>query len=608
MFTQGHPKGHGQRQRSQKNKEQRAHVPRFGGYGHHQHDVGPGHCDDEHGLVHCDVTTHFEQYLVIPPASNASFSAFQNELGWRWWANLSAESLAQLTARYQARVQEAWGFAPKLNASAPDAKPDRRFASPHWNTPYFAALKAQYEAWSDFLVSAVGEAKLPERERKRAEFFVKQHLDAIAPTNSLLGNPSAIAEAIATQGESVKQGLALWQGDAQAQRISMTDFAAFEVGKNVAVTPGAVVFRNELFELIQYAPTTKKVFTRPLLIVPPCINKFYILDLTPENSFVKHALDAGHTVFIVSWRNVPEEMGKLTWEDYLQAGALTAIETVKAVTGEKTINALGFCVGGTILSCALAILAARGDKSVASATLLTTLLDFGDPGEIQAYISEAFLNMREAELLAGGRLKGRELADAFASLRANELIWFFVINNYLLGKKPRPFDLLFWNSDSTNLPGPFYVYYLREFYLRNQLRVAGALTMLGEKIDLANVAMPKFVVATREDHIVPWTSGFVSAQLFGGETQFVRGGSGHIAGIVNPPAKKQRQYWSAPLQRKQTSEAWLTTAKEVEGSWWPAWAQWLAQHGGKLGAAREVGSKKYPALGAAPGTYVLEKA
>jgi polyhydroxyalkanoate synthase subunit PhaC len=549
---------------------------------------------------------------VIPPVSPASFTAFQNELGWRWWANLSAESLSHLTARYQARVQEAWGFTPKLAAPAPDAanapKPDRRFASPHWNTPYFAALKAQYEAWSDFLVNAVSEAKLPERERKRAEFFVKQHLDAIAPTNSLLGNPNAIAEAIATQGESVKQGMALWQRDAEAQRISMTDFEAFEVGKNVATTPGAVVFRNELIELIQYTPTTKKVFTRPLLIVPPCINKYYILDLTPENSFVKYALDAGHTVFIVSWRNVPEALGTLTWEDYLQQGALTAIDTVKAVTGEKTINALGFCVGGTILSCALAILAARGDKSVASTTLLTTLLDFRDPGEIQAYISEAFLNLRESELLAGGRLKGKELADAFASLRANELIWFFVINNYLLGKKPRPFDLLYWNSDSTNLPGPFYVYYLREFYLRNQLRERNTLTMLGEKIDLEKVAMPKFVVSTREDHIVPWKSGFASAQLFSGETHFVLGGSGHIAGIVNPPAKKQRQYWAAPLKAKQNHDTWLETAPQVEGSWWPAWTQWLAQHGGKMIAPRALGSKKFPVLDAAPGKYVFDKA
>ncbi len=543
------------------------------------------------------------------PSPFSHLSAWQHEVGWRWWATLSAEAVTQLSERYRERVSAAWGLAPTPAApSAEAARVDKRFAGPQWQTPYFAALKSQYEAFSDTLFSAVGLAQLPDRERRRAEFFVRQYLDAIAPSNAFMGNPAAIAEALNTQGETLKRGLAHWQADTQAQRISMTDFAAFEVGKNIATTPGAVVFRNELIELIQYSASTDTVGERPLLIVPPCINKFYILDLSPENSFVRHAVAAGHTVFIVSWRNVPESLGGLAWDDYLRDGALTAIDTVKAITQQKTINALGFCVGGTILSCALAVLAARGDKSVASATFLTTLLDFKEPGEIQAYISEAFLNTRETELLGGARLKGKELADAFASLRANELIWFFVINNYLLGKAPRPFDLLYWNSDSTNLPGPFYVYYLREFYLRNRLKEAKALTMLDTPIDLSRVDCPKFVVATREDHIVPWKSGFASAQCFGGESEFVLGGSGHIAGIVNPPAKKQRQYWHGTLKAGDTPDAWLADKAENPGSWWTHWSEWLAKRGGKKIKARALGNKAFPAREAAPGTYVFEKA
>jgi polyhydroxyalkanoate synthase subunit PhaC len=534
------------------------------------------------------------------------FESLANEPGWRWWATLSPDALSILSTRYTERLRAAWGLGPLTASEAP--KLDKRFSAEAWKTPYFAALKTQYEAWADMMLSAVQLAQVNSRERKRAEFFVKQYLDAIAPTNTFLSNPAALSEAIATQGESLRNGIEQWRADAQAQRISMTDFKAFEVGKNLAVTPGAVVYRNALIELIQYAPSTESVHTRPLLIVPPCINKFYILDLQAENSFVRHAVEQGHTVFIVSWRNVPEALGTLEWDDYLRDGALTAIEQVKAITKESEINALGFCVGGTILACALAILAARKDKSVASATFLTTLLDFDEPGDIQAYVSEAMLNLRAPELLRGGRLKGKELADAFASLRANELIWFFVVNNYLHGKAPRPFDLLYWNSDSTNLPGPMYVYYLREFYLRNKLCVPNALTMLDTAIDLSKISMPKFVVATREDHIVPWQSGFASAKRFTGTTEFVLGGSGHIAGIVNPPAKQQRQFWHAPLGADANPDAWFAKSKEVAGSWWPHWYAWLAQHGGKRVKARAVGTKSHPPLAPAPGTYVLEKA
>ncbi|MEN9558867.1 MAG: hypothetical protein RLZZ502_78, partial [Pseudomonadota bacterium] len=433
---------------------------------------------------------------------------------------------------------------------------------------------------------------------------------SMAPTNSIWGNPAALKEAIDSKGESLKQGFALLQKDMAQKRISMSDDEAFEVGKNLAVTSGAVVYRNPLIELIQYSPTSKKVYQTPLLIVPPCINKFYILDMQPENSFVRHAVEQGHTVFIVSWRNIPAELGKLTWDDYLASGVLQAIDVVKSITAQKQINALGFCVGGTLLAAALAVLAAREqDSSVASATFLTTLLDFSEPGEIGAYLSENMLKAREQGLMNGERLRGQELADVFASLRANDLVWSFVVNSYLQGKKPKAFDLLYWNGDSTNLPGPMYVYYLRHFYLQNLLCQPNKLKMLGEDIDLAMLAMPKYVVASREDHIVPWKSAFASAQSFGDDTlTFVVGGSGHIAGIVNPPAKKARGYVTGDFAASPEAEGWEAETTQHEGSWWPHWYEWLAQHSGKQVAARVPGAQeKFPVLCAAPGTYVLEK-
>jgi polyhydroxyalkanoate synthase len=468
-------------------------------------------------------------------------------------------------------------------------------------------VQEAYLLYGEYLRKLAALAHLPPAEKRRLEFAVRQYVDAIAPSNFPATNPDVIARAIETHGESFAQGFRNFVADAAKGRITMSDESAFAIGRNIAVTPGSVVYRNRLIELIQYDATTTRVAKRPLVIVPPCINKYYILDLTPANSFVRHAVAQGHTVFIVSWRNIPPELGRLTWDDYLQEGVLAAIGIAKAIAGNDEVNALGFCVGGTFLACALAVLTARGDRSVASMTLLTTMLDFTDPGEIEVYVTPQMLAARQAELCAGGRVHGSELAGAFASLRPNELVWNYVVESYLKGRTPPAFDLLYWNGDSANLPGPMYVYYIREMYLENRLRVPGALTMLGEKIDLRSIALPAYVYASREDHIVPWRTAYRTLALLRGESTFVLGASGHIAGVVNPPEAGKRNYWTH-AGSEASPDAWLDAARSHPGSWWPHWDAWLAAHnGGERAAPPVTGSARYPPLGPAPGDYVRER-
>ncbi|MBL8309203.1 MAG: class I poly(R)-hydroxyalkanoic acid synthase [Burkholderiales bacterium] len=522
------------------------------------------------------------------------------EAGWWWLPSV------QPTVWQQALTT--W-FSPQTDVAALAAA-DRRFRSKSWESqPFFQLARDHYLRNCAFWREVVSKADLDDRERHRARFFVEQVLDATAPTNFFLTNPEAIERAIETKGESVKHGIENLSHDIEAGHIAMTDEKAFKVGENLAVTPGQVVFRNELIELIHYTPTEKTVYQRPLLIVPPCINKFYILDLKPENSFVAHAVAQGFDVYLVSWRNVGDDLKALTWEDYLEEGVLTAIDETRDHSGAATINTLGFCVGGTILSCALAVLASRGelDDFVESATYLTTLLDFTEPGDIKAYLGESTYQMRVQQFGpdgAGGMMKGSELAQSFASLRANDLIWNYVVNNYLKGQDPPAFDLLYWNGDSTNLPGPMYLYYLRNFYLDNKLTKPGTLDMIGEPVDLSNVDIPTYVYCSREDHIVPWKSAFASAELWGGDVEFVVGASGHIAGVINPPGPKKRSYWTGRWPAD-TPEAWDAKASEHAGSWWPHWYAWLAPHSGKRVPAKKQG--KSP-LGAAPGQFVLEKA
>jgi polyhydroxyalkanoate synthase len=519
------------------------------------------------------------------------------------------QAIDALNARYAPRVQALWSMAaePAAPAAAPPTS-DRRFAASAWRElPFFAWLKDAYLLYREYMTDLASLAELPAKDKERLRFATRQYLDAIAPTNFPATNPEVLARAIATEGASLVEGLANLAGDAQKGRITMTDERAFAVGRNIAVTPGSVVFRNDLIELIQYDATTPAVHRRPLVIVPPCINKYYILDLSPANSFVRHAVAEGHTVFMISWRNIPAELGRLSWDDYLEQGALTALRVARAITGSRTVNALGFCVGGTLLACALAVLAARGRAWVASATLLTAMLDFGDPGEIGVYVSRETLDAREPALMAGQRVQGSELAGAFASLRANELVWHYVVNNYLKGQTPPPFDLLFWNSDSANLPGPMYAYYLRHMYIENLLRERGALTMAGEKVDLASITIPVYAYASRDDHIVPWRSAYRTTALVGGPCTFVLGASGHIAGVVNPPSPPRRNYWTREPP-DEDPDAWLAQAQSHAGSWWPHWHAWLARHrGGRRDAPSGCGSRRYPPLEAAPGRYVVER-
>ena len=527
------------------------------------------------------------------------------------------QRLADLNIKYQARWEALWtAAAAALLADGKHPLPDvahaphgdRRFAAREWSElPYFALLKQGYLLYGEYLKELAALAALPDAEKHRLEFFTRQFVDALAPTNFVATNPEVLNRALSTEGASLAQGLANLAADAQRGRISMSDERAFEVGRNLAMTPGSVVYRNELIELIQYAPTTARVRRRPLVIVPPCINKYYILDLSPDNSFVRHATGEGHTVFMVSWRNIPPELGGLTWDDYLEQGVLTALGLAREISGSRKVNALGFCVGGTLLACALAVGAARGDRSVASVTLLTTMLDFADPGDIGVYISRELVAAREPALMAGQRIHGTELATAFASLRANELVWNYVVNNYLKGETPPAFDLLYWNGDSPDLPGPMFADYLRNFYLDNKLRESGALTMAGERIDLATVTMPALHRGVaRRSHRAVAVGLPVDATCSAARCTFVLGASGHIAGIVNPPMKNRRNYWTNP-RLPESADEWLEGASMQPGSWWPHWSAWLARHAGTWRPAPQAaGNSRHAPIEPAPGRYVRE--
>ena len=438
-------------------------------------------------------------------------------------------------------------------------------------------------------------------------FLARQMADAMAPSNFAATNPEFIKLALETKGQSITDGINNLIKDFEKGRISMTDESVFEVGKNIATTEGAVVYENELMQLIQYSPLTPKVGTRPLVVVPPCINKFYIMDLQPDNSLIRFMVDQGNTVFLVSWRNPSEAHAQVGWDDYLEQGPITALHIAQEITKVKQVNALGFCVGGTILTSALAVLKERGEDPVASLTLLTTLLDFSDTGEIGLFIDEQGVTAREGTIGKGGLLPARDLANTFSFLRANDLVWNYVTGNYLKGEKPKAFDLLYWNSDSTNLPGPFACWYMRNMYLENNLRVPGKLAMCGANVDLGKLDMPVYLLATREDHIVPWQSAYQSTRILGGKIRFVLGASGHIAGVINPVSKNKRSYW-VNEDVKTEAEGWLTAAEEKKGSWWADWADWLKPLSGEQRAPRKPGNANYKPIEPAPGRYVRERA
>ena len=491
---------------------------------------------------------------------------------------------------------------------APPDRTDRRFSSAEWQRiPWFDYLRQSYLINSRFLSDSIETLEAEPRAKERLRFIARQFSNAMSPANFAATNPEALKLALDTKGESLTQGIRQLIEDVHKGRISTTDESVFEVGKNLAVTEGAVVFENELIQLIQYKPVTPTVFERPLVMIPPCINKYYILDLQPQNSLVRYALEEGHPVFMVSWRNITEELGHLTWDDYIEKGVLKALEVSRAICAAEKVNALGFCVGGTLLGAALAVMGRKGERSVESATFLASMLDFSDTGDIGLFIDEASVALREAAIGKSGIMSGRDLALVFSALRANDLVWSYVVNNYLKGKSPEAFDLLYWNADSTNLPGPMYCWYVRNTYLENRLREPGKTVVLGVPVDLGKIGVPAYVLATREDHIVPWRTAYRTTQLLGGDMRFVLGASGHIAGIVNPASKNKRSHWLGGNLTADPEE-WLASAKEEPGSWWRDWSAWLGSFGGgRVKARTRPGNTKFKPIEPAPGRYVKQR-
>ncbi len=490
---------------------------------------------------------------------------------------------------------------------------DRRFAGDAWaGNPVAAFTAATYLLNARTLMAMADAVQGDAKARARVRFAVQQWIDASAPSNFLAFNAEAQKKAIETQGESIAKGVANLLHDIKQGHVSMTDESVFEVGKNVATTEGAVVFENELFQLVEYKPLTAKVYERPFLLVPPCINKFYILDLQPENSLVRYAVEQGHRTFVVSWRNPDESLAHKTWDDYIEHAIIKAIDVTRDIAGAKDINALGFCVGGTMLGTALAVLAGRGESDkVHSTTFLTTLLDFSDTGVLDLFIDENFVKFREMQFANGGLMPGRDLATTFSFLRPNDLVWNYVVGNYLKGETPPPFDLLYWNSDSTNLPGPYYAWYLRHMYLQNDLVKPGQVTVCGQKVDFRKVKLPVYIYGSREDHIVPIGGAYGSTQIFPGKKRFVMGASGHIAGVINPASKGKRSHWtSSGTSFPKDVKDWIANATEHPGSWWTDWAAWLKPLAGKqIAAPKAYGrAKAYTAIEPAPGRYVKAKA
>jgi polyhydroxyalkanoate synthase len=489
---------------------------------------------------------------------------------------------------------------------------DRRFKDAVWDENYvFDYIKQSYLLTARWLQSTVRQVEgLDDKTAKKVDFYTRQFVDAMAPTNFALTNPEVLRTTIESGGENLLKGLSNLLDDLERGKgklaIKMTDMEAFKVGENIAVTPGKVIFQTDLMQLLQYSPTTETVARRPLLIIPPWINKFYILDLRERNSFIKWAVGEGHTVFVVSWVNPDERLAEKTFDDYMLEGPLAALDAIEKATGEKEVNVVGYCLGGTLLACTLAYMATKKDERFVSATFLTTMVDFVEAGELSVFIDEEQLAALEERMQVKGFLEGRDMATTFNMLRANDLIWSFVVNNYLLGKDPFPFDLLYWNADSTRMPAAMHSFYLRQMYQENKLS-KGEITLLDTRIDLAKIKQPVFILSTREDHIAPWKSTYVATQLYKAPTKFCLSASGHIAGVVNPPAAGKYCYWTNDKLPK-SPDAWLEGATQRAGSWWTEWQNWVKAFAGGKRPARRPGDGKLKPIEDAPGSYVLVKA
>jgi polyhydroxyalkanoate synthase len=490
---------------------------------------------------------------------------------------------------------------------------DRRFKDAAWSEgTLFDFIKQSYLLTARWLQSTVKEVDgLDEKTARKVDFYTRQFVDAMAPSNFLLTNPEVLRTTIESGGENLVTGLKHVLDDLERGKgrlmIKMTDMDAFKIGENIAVTPGKVVYQNDLMQLLQYVPTTAQVKRRPLLIIPPWINKYYILDLRPRNSFIKWAVDQGHTVFVVSWVNPDEHLAQKSFDDYMLEGPLAALDAMAAATGEREANVIGYCLGGTLLAATLAYMAARNDRRFTSATYFVALTDFSEPGELSVFIDEDQLHALEERMRAHGYLEGSDMATTFNMLRANDLIWSFVVNNYLLGKEPFPFDLLYWNSDSTRMPAAMHSFYLRNMYQENKLVVPGGISLCNVPIDLRQVTVPSFLLSTREDHIAPWRSTYAATQIYQGPVKFVLAASGHIAGVVNPPGQGKYGHWQNP-KLPRNPEDWFKGAKYHEDSWWPTWEKWIAKYAGGEVPARQPGDGKLRVIEDAPGSYVQVKA
>ena len=490
---------------------------------------------------------------------------------------------------------------------------DRRFKDDAWTeNAVFDYIKQSYLLTARWMQATVKQVDgLDDRAAKKIDFYTRQFVDAIAPSNFVLTNPEVLRATIESGGENLVKGLDNLLTDLERGKgrlmIKMTDLDKFKVGVNIAVTPGQVIYQNDLVQLIQYEPTTEKARRRPLLIIPPWINKFYILDLRPENSFIRWAVEQGHTVFVISWVNPDAKLAEKTFEDYMIEGLLASLGAIEQTTGERETNVIGYCLGGTLLAASLAYMKAKGDDRIASATYFVALTDFKEAGELSVFIDEEQLHFLEERMREHGYLEGSDMATTFNMLRANDLIWSFVVNNYLLGKEPFPFDLLYWNSDSTRMPAAMHSFYLRNMYQANKLVVRGGITLGGVPIDLRSIETPSFLLSTKEDHIAPWKSTYAATQLYRGPVKFVLAASGHIAGVVNPPGRSKYGHWENP-KNPPTPDEWLATAKQYPDSWWSAWDKWVGKYAGGEVPARKPGDGKLKPIEKAPGSYVLVKA
>ena len=559
--------------------------------------LGSNEVDDGFRIMHPAIVSRAFQEMAIKAWQHPAEIVKEQINYWNSMAELWQKGMAKAL------------FNKEFEPVAAPGPADRRFKDEAWaENVVFDCIKQCYLLTSRHLQSAVGRVEgLDDHTTKKVQFYTRQFIDAMSPTNFAATNPEVLKATIESKGQNLLEGVAHMMQDLDRNKgnfnVKMTNLEHFHIGENLATTPGKVIYQNEMMQLLQYAPSTETVRKRPLLIFPAWINRFYILDLQPKNSLVKWAVDQGHTVFLMSWVNPDESYADKTFDEYLLKGPMAALDAIEQATGEKEVNAVGWCIGGTLLAITSAYMAAKQDKRIVSATYFTSMLDFTDPGEIGVFIDDAQIDLLEKHMRHKGLLEGHHLAEAFSMLRENDLIWSFFVKDYLLGQEPTPFDILYWNSDSTNMPAAMHTYYVRNMYLHNRLREPDGITLAGEGIDLRRITIPQYFLSGSEDHIAPWKSTYAGTQLASGPVRFVLGASGHIAGVLNPPAAKKYCYWTNE-KIAATPDEWLAGVERHEGSWWVDWDRWVGQFAGGSAPARQPGDGALKPIEDAPGSYV----